>query len=295
MKARGFWGGLGSFRCAGQLVAGAFFLCLTAAAASADGYHQHDAAGNDGASSHGVEHDAELGDESFGDEPATLEVADPIEPVNRAMFWFNDTLDVYFLEPIAKGYDYVVPDRVQTSVGRFFDTLRYPIYLFSDLITLDGDRALVDSARFGINATIGFFGFFDVADDLGFERKATDVGVAFGRWGIPEGPYIVLPILGASNLRDTVVEVFNFALDPIFAVQFSQMSKANIDAISWGGGITRTINRRSQMIQNVTSAKQASLDYYLFVQSAYAQYRRGLIQGEESSEKALFDTRVDGD
>lgn len=291
MGARVFWDGLGGFRTVAELVVALGLILAPSGVVRAEGYHGRRAEMSDVTGADGGEHDSDLDDDSFGDETPALDVADPIEPVNRAIFWFNDIVDVYLLEPVAKGYDYVVPHRAQASVASFFDTLRYPIYLFSDLITLDSERALVDSARFGINATIGFLGFFDVADEFGFKRKATDAGVAFGRWGIPEGPYIVLPILGASNLRDTVGEVFNFVLDPIVAVQFTQMSAANVDAISWGGGVTRTINRRSQMIENVTTAKQASLDYYLFVQSAYAQYRRGLIQGEESSEKALFDTR----
>jgi phospholipid-binding lipoprotein MlaA len=232
-------------------------------------------------------------DELADDEVPTLEVDDPIESVNRGVFWFNDTLDVYLLEPIARGYDYVVPDRAQESVGNFFDTLRYPIYLFSNLVSADFDRAWEDSARFGINATIGCLGLFDVAEDFGFERQATDAGVAFGRLGISEGPYIVLPVLGPSNARDAIGEIFNFALDPFAAVQFTQIASNTQTAISTGVGVGRTINRRSQMLSNVKSAKEASLDYYLFVQSAYAQYRRGLIRGETSEDRALFDTRVE--
>lgn len=295
MQAQKLLSGVAELRCAWRIVGVALMLSLRSGVAEADDHAARCPVALSEASMRTVADAAEEGEATFGDEAQTLDVSDPLEPVNRAVFWFNDTFDVFLLEPIAKGYDYIVPEAVQESIGNFFDTLRYPIYLFSDVITLDGDRALVDTARFGINASLGFLGFFDVADHFGYERKATDAGVAFGRWGIPEGPYIVLPILGASNLRDTVGEVFNFVLDPIVAVQFTQMSNANVNALSWGGGVTRTINRRSQMIPNVTSAKQASLDYYLFVQSAYAQYRRGLINGEESSEKALFDTRVDGE
>ena len=232
-------------------------------------------------------------DELADNEVPTLDVDDPIESVNRGVFWFNDTLDVYLLEPIARGYDYVVPDRAQESVGNFFDTLRYPIYLFSDLVTADFGRAWEDSARFGINAMVGCLGFFDVAEELGFERRATDAGVAFGQLGIPEGPYIVLPVLGPSNARDAIGEVFNFALDPFAAVQFTQIASNTQTAISTGGGVGRTINRRSQMLSSVKSAKEAALDYYLFVQSAYTQYRRGLIRGETSEDRALFDTRVE--
>lgn len=236
--------------------------------------------------------DADI-DEILDEEAAPLEVNDPIEGANRGVFWFNDTLDVYLLEPIARGYDYLVPDRAQESIGNFFDTLRYPIYLFSDLVSGDITRVGEDSARFGINATIGFLGFFDVAEDFGFERQATDAGVAFGKLGVPEGPYIVLPVLGPSNARDAVGEIVNFALDPLAAVQFSQIANSTQTAITTGGGVGRTINRRSQMLANVKSAKEASVDYYLFVQSAYTQYRRGLIKGESSEDRALFDTRID--
>lgn len=287
--------GLSELRRMSRLLQLCLALCLLPSLAQADNAQPRGVRIATGASPEMVDEVDLLREEPFDEEAQTLKVSDPIESVNRGIFWLNDTLDIYLLEPIAKGYDSVVPDIAQESIANFFDTLRYPMYLFSDLITLDGERTLVDSARFGINATIGFLGFFDVADQLGFDRKATDAGVAFGRWGIPEGPYVVLPILGASNVRDTVGEVFNFFLDPLALVQFSQMSNANRTAISSIGGTTRTINRRSQMIPNVTSAKQASLDYYLFVQSAYAQYRRGLIQGEESSERALFDARVESD
>ncbi len=246
-----------------------------------------------GGDSGGVE-EVEVMSDEFGEvESAPLEVSDPIERVNRGVFWLNDTLDVYLLEPVAKGYDALVPDIIQEDLAHFFDTLRFPIYLFSDLIALDGERAWIDTARFTVNSTIGFFGFFDVAHDFGLERRATDAGVAFGRWGIPEGPYVVLPILGPSNLRDTAGEVFNFFLDPLAAVQFSEMTWRTKTVISSGAGTGRVINRRSQMIPNVRSAKEASLDYYLFVQSAYTQYRRGLVAGEKSADRALFDTRID--
>jgi phospholipid-binding lipoprotein MlaA len=229
-----------------------------------------------------------LGDELDDDVPV-IEVSDPFEPINRGVFWFNERLDRNVIGPLADGYLSVMPEEGQVRVSSFFDNLRSPSYVVSDLAKLDFERLSIDSARFLINSTLGFLGFFDVAADLGLGRERTDFGVALGTWGIPAGPYVVLPILGSSSLRDAVGEAVDFFLDPIALVQYSGASKQFRDVGSYGAGTFRTVSIRARRAEDIETAREASLDYYLFMQSAFAQYRDGLITHHKSKQLLHFD------
>jgi phospholipid-binding lipoprotein MlaA len=212
---------------------------------------------------------------------------DPLEKVNRGVFAFNDFIDLILLEPIAKGYDYVVPDTVQKSVRLFFQNLAYPSHLVSDLLQGKFSQAAVHSGRFAINSTLGVGGLFDVAEDFGLKYHEEDFGTALGYYDIPAGPYIVLPILGPSNLRDGIGRVVDSFLDPTTFVAYSNVSSSTQNSIIFGLNGIRIINIRSSMLETIDSAKEASMDYYLFIQSSYSQYREGLIwdKGNEPTDQ----------
>lgn len=160
-----------------------------------------------------------LDEDPFEDEAQEnndVEVWDPLESFNRSIFWFNNTLDVNIVEPWARYYDEVTPEPAQQSIRNFFTNLQYPKYLVSDIITLDFNDAWTHTVRFTLNSTLGFFGIFDVAKEYGYKHKPNDIGLTLQKLGVPAGPYIVLPLLGPSNLRDVFGTVADTALDPIF-------------------------------------------------------------------------------
>ena len=212
------------------------------------------------------------------EEEEDLSIWDPIEPFNRGVFWFNDTLDVYLFEPVARGYDYVAPDSVQRGVTNFFRNLSYPVYLLSDLVQLKFEQAGEHTGRFLINSTVGLVGIFDVATDVGLHYHPEDFGTALAYYGVPSGPYLVLPILGPSNFRDFLGTTVDSFLSPTAAIGYSDMSS---DEKFWSIAALNTVsvvNTRASLLEAVESGKEASLDYYLFMQSAYEQYRRGVVE-----------------
>jgi phospholipid-binding lipoprotein MlaA len=207
------------------------------------------------------------------------DVYDPIEPVNRGIFWFNQKFDYYLLEPVSRGYRYVVPDVVQDGVGNFFSNLKYPVNLFSDIVQLKFKLALTHTGRFVVNTTAGLLGTVDVAKHMGMANvQEEDFGQALGYYGVPPGPYIVLPIFGPSNLRDVFGLAVDSFLDPIYwAGPATNMNKDDALALSLGLKSLYAIDKRSSLDDAIKAAKEASLDYYLFMQGAYTQYRRGQI------------------
>jgi phospholipid-binding lipoprotein MlaA len=207
--------------------------------------------------------------------PAVAEEDDPWEGFNRRIFWFNDRVDVYVLEPVAKGWDWALPKPIQTGFSNFFENLRFPIRFVNDVL----QGKLVDSAqtvaRFTVNTMLGGAGFLDPATDIGLKQSNEDFGQTLGVWGVPSGPYLVLPFLGASNIRDTGGLVFDSAasITPFFIDGF----------ITAGARLIDVINTRAQFLGAVAEAKAASLDYYIFVRNAYTQRRDALVKDEDTA------------
>lgn len=129
---------------------------------------------------------------------------DPWEPMNRAVFRFNDTVDRWALKPVAKGYRAVTPDVVENGVHNVFRNLGEVRNLANNVLQFKMHDAGVDTARFFFNTTFGLLGFFDVATKMGLQRNDEDFGQTLGAWGVKSGPYVVLPLLGPSTVRDTV-------------------------------------------------------------------------------------------
>ena len=210
-------------------------------------------------------------------------VSDPLERVNRGIFWFNDQADVYVLEPAARGWDRILPDRVQNSIANFFLNVRFPVHLANNLLQGKVDGAATATARFAVNTTVGVLGLFDPATDWGLEDQPEDFGQTLGWWGTPPGPYLVLPLLGPSNVRDGVGLVADtiFSIAPFFLDRY----------VLLGANALNTVNIRSLFLDEVRGAKEAALDYYVFVRHAYAQRRVALIHDttELSLEDDLYD------
>jgi phospholipid-binding lipoprotein MlaA len=194
---------------------------------------------------------------------------DPIEGFNRKIFWFNDKVDVYALEPAARAWRWIAPERVRSAVSKFFLNLHFPIVAVNDLLQGKLKASAVDVGRFGVNTTVGVLGFFDPASGWGLERHDEDFGQTLGVWGVPSGPYLVLPILGPSNPRDAGGLAVDTALSvtPFFLDWY----------VTTGARVFETINYRTSVLQEVHDAKESALDYYTFVRNAYQQRRKALV------------------
>lgn len=219
---------------------------------------------------------------STGLSSAAAEVSDPLEPVNRAVFSFNDTLDVYLFEPIARGYDYITPQPIQRGVHNFFRNIKSPIYVVSDLVQLKFTQAGIHTGRFVVNTTLGGLGFVDVAKSFGMDHHPEDFGTALGYHGVPEGAYIVIPILGPSNVRDVFGRVVDVFLNPI---QYITVVSDDGEPVQIGLTALDAVDQRSRLLDAVDSAKETSLDYYSFVKNSYHQIRQNEIYDNDPPEE----------
>ncbi|WP_372695374.1 VacJ family lipoprotein [Immundisolibacter sp.] len=206
----------------------------------------------------------------------TPQISDPFERINRGVFWFNDQADRFVIKPVAKGYDWLLPQPVKRGVSNVFDNLFTPVVAVSDLLQGKFQHSAEDVGRFVVNSTVGVVGIFDVATGWGLEKRHEDIGQAFGAWGIGTGPYLVLPILGPSNVRDGVGLVGNYFLQP-------QHHIAD-DETRWGVTILGGIDARYRLLDASTVLEQAALDRYAFVRSSYMQYRQNLVEDKDAGQ-----------
>lgn len=193
---------------------------------------------------------------------------DPWEGFNRSMFAFNETMDGYVFKPLAQGYRYITPEPVERSVGHFFSNLGELLTIANDLGQLKFGQAASDTARFLINSTVGFFGIFDVATHIGLPKHKEDLGQTLGYWGVPSGPYLVLPFLGPSTVRDFGGNVGHW---------YSGLSyrKAIITGDEGDGLLALEIlNLRASVLD---AESMITGDRYVFLRSFYLQRREFLI------------------
>lgn len=225
--------------------------------------------------------DDSLSEDPFAEDELTekeVKTNDPLEPVNRGIFWFNEQVDYIFLEPVAKLYDKVLPDVVQEGVTNFFLNLEYPILLLADLVEFNFSQAGHDTARFAINTTVGVAGVMDMAEDFGLERESNDLGLALGRHGVPSGPYLVLPFMGPSNLRDLFGRMGDSAVHPFAILEYADLRAGIKDRIVIPGRILEGVQLRANLIDVIDAGRESAVDFYLFQQSAFEQYRNARIQ-----------------
>jgi phospholipid-binding lipoprotein MlaA len=202
----------------------------------------------------------------------TPDPRDPFEPVNRVVFEFNDQVDRFTLKPIAQGYNFVLPQFVRTGVRNFFSNLRDPWIGVNNLLQGKFEWALSDFFRFFTNSTWGLAGLTDIASDMGMEKHNEDFGQTLGRWGLPSGPYLVLPILGPSTVRDgTGLIADGYAYLPWRIPTASKWSHY----VAWRNGllILDSINIRANLLGSADLLEQAALDRYSFVRNAFLQRR----------------------
>jgi phospholipid-binding lipoprotein MlaA len=190
--------------------------------------------------------------------------ADPWQGSNRNVFEFNDGVDRYVLRPVSRGWTFITWDGLRDSVAKFYYNVAFPSRFVSNVGQAAGQQAIIEVARFVINSTVGLAGFFDPATKWGLPRREEDVGQMFGHWGIPPGPYMMVPFLGPSDPRDFVGYLFDTALSPL----------------TWlvpGSSVPNLVNARARADEKIEAARNSSLDYYVFVRDAYVQYRAAAV------------------
>ncbi|GLU34435.1 VacJ family lipoprotein [Trinickia caryophylli] len=196
---------------------------------------------------------------------------DPLEGFNRGVFKFNDTLDQYALKPVAKGYQWAVPEPVRRSVTNFFSNIGDVYIAANEIVQLKIADGVGDIMRVAINTIFGVGGLFDVASQARLPKHASDFGVTLGHYGVPSGPYLVLPLLGPSTVRDAAGLVVDYYGNPLTYVEPS--------SVSWALYGVNLVNTRANLLTTVDVLSGAALDKYSFIRNAYLQRRRFLITG----------------
>jgi phospholipid-binding lipoprotein MlaA len=222
---------------------------------------------------------------ALASEPATQNVVDvpdetadrdPWESFNVKTFWFNRQADRYVLKPVAKGWDWLLPDPVQRSVANLFDNIEMPKRVINNLLQLKFSRAGIELARFTVNSTLGIAGLFNPAKDwLGITKYDEDTGQTLGFYGVGPGPYLVLPLLPPLTVRDGIGFVVDLALNPLtYLVPTGVIKTEERVAIS----VVQAVNDRSLNIEFYQNVEEGVLDLYSAVRNAYLQRRRAAIR-----------------
>lgn len=214
----------------------------------------------------------DAGPDPFAEEDAALQIADPIEPVNRGVFWVNDKLYFYLFKPVARAFR-VVPEPVRNSVDNVFTNLGFPLRFVSSLLQLKFRNAAIEFDRFLINSTVGLGGLFDPARHIkGLEQAdpSEDLGQVLGFYGVGNGFYLVLPVLGPSSLRDGAGTGGAVYLSPLGYVDMTWPERIGLRGL-------QMTNRLSIDKDTYEQIKRDALDPYLFIRNAYVQRRQAQI------------------
>jgi phospholipid-binding lipoprotein MlaA len=216
--------------------------------------------------------------------PGQRDPRDPWERFNRGTYKFNDVLDRAVVKPVAKGYTHL-PQPMQTGVHNFFDNLNYPITIVNDLLQGQVVSFFSDIGRFVINTTAGLGGLFDPATAAGMEKNYRDFGQTLGKWGVPKGPYVVVPIFGPYTVRDGIgAATVDYYANPSNYAQFW------VSTSLW---LVRGVDRRARLLP-LDATIQSAYDPYAFIRNAYLQNRDFLVTGgasqsEEEQERKLME------
>jgi phospholipid-binding lipoprotein MlaA len=196
---------------------------------------------------------------------------DPLEPMNRAIHSFNESLDQSIIKPAAEGYVAITPSPIRTGVRNFFSNLDDVVVLANNLLQLKPEAASSDLMRIAVNTTLGLAGILDIASEMGLHKHDEDFGQTLGYWGISDGPYFVMPLLGPSTFRDTAGwAVDSFLIDPVW---FNQD-----DDVRWVGLTARLISRRSELLDAKRAIDIAALDPYEFSRDFYLEHRQAQVR-----------------
>jgi len=207
-------------------------------------------------------------------EPVTMNTPvenDPLEPFNRCVYKFNYALDGILIKPLAKLYKAVTPKPVQKGISNFFDNLSEPVSVANSVLQGNGQQAFTHTWRFILNSTIGVGGLFDFAgENAGLYARNEDFGQTLGRYGVGSGPYLVLPILGPSNLRDAFGKIPDWFAHPVNSI--------DNDYLMYGLKAGEAVDKRAKVLDLTDEVYRSSLDPYATFRSGYTQYRESEVK-----------------
>lgn len=218
---------------------------------------------------------------------------DPLQPFNRAMFAFNNRLDEAVLEPVSRAYRDILPESARTAVGNALNNMAEPVTLMNNLLQGEFVRARETTVRFVFNSTFGLGGMVDFIGGVGIKRHKEDFGQTLAVWGVPEGPYLVLPLLGPSNFRDLAGFGVDSFVDPVnrtfrgHGAKWAPYARAG----------TEVVHTRASLIEQLEELERTSIDYYTTVRSVYRQRRQSeILNGKSVPAGDLFlqDGEVNG-
>lgn len=204
---------------------------------------------------------------------ADLEVNDPIEPVNRAIFSFNSVLDNYLIEPVARGYVDYVPVWGRNRVNNFLSNLNEPVNLVNSTLQAKDEKAFTALWRFIINTTFGLLGTFDAASEVGLDKSSESFAQTLYVWGFTESPYLVIPFLGPSTVRDGLGGVADFYANPF---NYNEVLDSDIRTPIY---VAEAINTRANLLPVTDNLNNSALDPYTTYRSAY--YQNFKVQAEQ--------------
>lgn len=197
---------------------------------------------------------------------------DPWESFNREVYAFNDGFDRAIARPVARTYKNYTPDAVQSGVSNFFSNLDDIVVMVNDLLQFKFKQAAQDFSRFTFNTTIGLLGLFDVSSHMGLPKHNEDFGLTLASWGVGNGPYVVLPFLGPSTVRDTTgLFADSYYVDPVYDISDTEAR--------WSVIVLRAVDTRASLLQATKLMEQSGVDPYVFMRNAYLQHRTSLIDG----------------
>ena len=207
--------------------------------------------------------------------------ADPIEPLNRAVFNFNDGVDRAILRPVATAYDQVTPSPVKTGVRNFFGNLSDVWSVVNNLLQFKLKESLETFMRVSVNSTFGFAGVLDIGTEMRLSKNKQDFGQTLGVWGFDTGPYVVLPLFGPSSVRDTVGRVVDGSVDLV----------SNLPNVPTRNSLVslRVVDKRAEVLGASSILDQAALDKYTFTRDLYLQRRAASTDNDAAVKEERFD------
>jgi phospholipid-binding lipoprotein MlaA len=203
--------------------------------------------------------------------PVVEEINDPLESLNRVIFDFNEVIQDAILRPVTRFYNDTVPATVRQGVSNFINNLSTPVTLANDILQGEGQRALQTFGRALVNSTYGIFGLADLAGELGVERHKEDFGQTLAVYGMDEGFYLVLPILGPSNPRDAIGKL---VVDPYFDPLGLYLDNTDREGIAFGVSGFKGVEEYARIVEELDQVKKTSVDYYAAIRSLYRQKRK---------------------
>jgi len=215
---------------------------------------------------------------------------DPWEPLNTKIFEFNRHVDRYVLKPVAKGYNFVVPDLVQVGISNMFYNLRFAPRFLNNVFQGKAKGATIEVGRFLLNSTVGIGGFFDLAKEVDLVTPEEDLGQTLGFYGMKPGPYVMVPFMQPFTVRDLVGYVgdiflnpINWLVVPIIEVEgvpsvIAHKNRFTTSMVQIGARVGEIVNERSRNLENYQGVEEATLDLYAAVRNAYLQRRAQAIK-----------------